>query len=180
MLHATDLIKTSMTMAIAWIIYVRTIPPPSIRHSSDLITYYGTMAMIWVRDIRTAPPDFMKHSPKIQDACGRTIKNIWGDRPDMPEWMDYKVYREMRVGCAHRPIEVATSSKMVVCNECGTGEKVYCDEICPICKVEYEEGNDVGVYKNCNHIFCKDCLKEWSKIHKTCPYCKCVGEIAEE
>jgi hypothetical protein len=29
-----------------------------------------------------------------------------------------------------------------------------------------------GVSLNCNHAFHKECMSEWSKINKNCPYCR--------
>ncbi|XP_055944164.1 uncharacterized protein LOC129975203 [Argiope bruennichi] len=44
------------------------------------------------------------------------------------------------------------------------GEK----ESCPICFNRFI-GQDLGIPENCEHIFCLECIKEWSKNINTCP-----------
>ena len=43
---------------------------------------------------------------------------------------------------------------------------------CPLCYKDYEI-NEKLIKLSCNHVFCNDeeCLKEWLKIKKICPYC---------
>tara|TARA_Y100000991_G_C21960445_1_gene344187 strand:+ start:568 stop:1764 length:1197 start_codon:yes stop_codon:yes gene_type:complete len=43
---------------------------------------------------------------------------------------------------------------------------------CPLCYKDYEIGEKL-IKLSCNHVFCSDeeCLKEWLKIKKICPYC---------
>ncbi|VDO14790.1 unnamed protein product [Rodentolepis nana] len=38
---------------------------------------------------------------------------------------------------------------------------------CPICLEEIKA--QIGMLGGCKHIFCYDCIKEWSKIKRTCP-----------
>jgi len=51
------------------------------------------------------------------------------------------------------------------------------DKLQEICK-EFEcgiciEDNETGIQLECNHIFCKDCLKRWlTENKKTCPVCR--------
>lgn len=51
-----------------------------------------------------------------------------------------------------------------VANECILTER------CPICldKIE-KEGYQT---KKCHHEFCKECFKQWTDDHKSCPLCK--------
>lgn len=43
---------------------------------------------------------------------------------------------------------------------------------CPLCYTEYTVGQKL-IKLSCNHLFCNDeeCLKQWFKIKKICPYC---------
>jgi hypothetical protein len=171
MRHAPEIITSYGTMATAWIRSSKTEPPEWMRHAPEIITKEGTMAMTWVNRIKTNPPEWMWHNPGIRDKNGRTIQEYWEDRENIPEWMIYKIFTEMKIGCSHSK-EIATSSKMIVCNNCGTGEKVFCDDVCPICREDYEEGMDVGVFDVCKHVFCKECATSWIAYKTSCPYCK--------
>ncbi|KAF2499841.1 hypothetical protein BU16DRAFT_615203 [Lophium mytilinum] len=42
------------------------------------------------------------------------------------------------------------------------------ERICVICQSEFEN----GVLTICGHQFCKECIQEWYKAHRTCPICK--------
>ena len=57
-------------------------------------------------------------------------------------------------------------------NLCCTQEIIDKDDKCPLCYKDYEI-NEKLIKLKCNHIFCndKECLKEWLKIKKICPYC---------
>ena len=60
-------------------------------------------------------------------------------------------------------------------------------ETCPIClekiknkkledcedRVEYEDYFTFGVAAPCNHLFCSNCIDEWSKANDSCPLCRC-------
>jgi hypothetical protein len=39
--------------------------------------------------------------------------------------------------------------------------------VCPIC-----EDQTADTQTNCSHYFCSDCINEWYKISKKCPYCR--------
>ena len=45
------------------------------------------------------------------------------------------------------------------------------DNSCSICLVEFEDTSDIGI-TNCEHIFHKDCITEWSRYKKDCPVCR--------
>ena len=45
------------------------------------------------------------------------------------------------------------------------------DSRCSICLVEFEDTSDIGI-TNCEHIFHKDCITEWSRYKKDCPVCR--------
>jgi len=47
----------------------------------------------------------------------------------------------------------------------------YIPEICIICIDNYEDENIITTL-SCNHSFHTECLKEWLKKKKECPYCK--------
>ena len=53
-----------------------------------------------------------------------------------------------------------------------TQEFIDKDDKCPLCYKDYEI-NEKLIKLSCNHVFCNDeeCLKEWLKIKKICPYC---------
>ena len=46
-----------------------------------------------------------------------------------------------------------------------------CDSSCSICLVEFEDDSDIGI-TNCDHIFHKECITEWSRYKKDCPVCR--------
>lgn len=41
-------------------------------------------------------------------------------------------------------------------------------EKCPICLVSFKK-QEVGTPESCDHVFCLDCIMEWSKNVNTCP-----------
>jgi hypothetical protein len=170
MRHDPSLRIKNKTLAMFWIIYVKTDPPEWMRHSPELVTKEGTLAMVWVSYIKTNPPEWMHHFPLIRDKKGKTVRDYWRAQQGKsePEWMSYNVFTKMQIGCSHLH-EVATEDNKIVCLNCGTGVKIYCDEMCPICREEYHLGDTVGVYHVCNHVFCEGCLEEWNKSY--CPYC---------
>ena len=45
------------------------------------------------------------------------------------------------------------------------------DSSCSICLVEFEDDSDIGI-TNCDHIFHKECITEWSRYKKDCPVCR--------
>ena len=42
---------------------------------------------------------------------------------------------------------------------------------CSICLVDFEDDSQVGT-TNCDHIFHKECITEWSRYKKDCPVCR--------
>lgn len=42
---------------------------------------------------------------------------------------------------------------------------------CPICYEPFKP-NDYVVVLDCDHIFCKECNKQWNSINKQCPICR--------
>ena len=46
-----------------------------------------------------------------------------------------------------------------------------CDSSCSIWLVEFEDDSDIGI-TNCDHIFHKECITEWSRYKKDCPVCR--------
>ena len=46
-----------------------------------------------------------------------------------------------------------------------------CKEICPICFVEYKEGDSL-IKLNCSHIYHKKCVFDWFKKNRNCPLCR--------
>lgn len=45
------------------------------------------------------------------------------------------------------------------------------EETCPICLVEYEDGDEVRTL-SCGHLFHKDCIDQWLSEHTSCPGCR--------
>ena len=43
---------------------------------------------------------------------------------------------------------------------------------CSICLNDYEESEVVRVIPDCGHMFHKDCIDEWLRLHPTCPICR--------
>ncbi|KAF9920530.1 hypothetical protein FBU30_009623 [Linnemannia zychae] len=41
------------------------------------------------------------------------------------------------------------------------------DKLCLVCRSQY----DRGLMTECGHVFCENCLIEWTKAHATCPTC---------
>ncbi|KAI7962237.1 hypothetical protein MJO28_000331 [Puccinia striiformis f. sp. tritici] len=46
------------------------------------------------------------------------------------------------------------------------------NQMCPVCLVEYEEGEQPLQLSGCLHIFHPSCLHEWLKYKGTCPLCR--------
>lgn len=44
-------------------------------------------------------------------------------------------------------------------------------EVCPICLLEYEEGDEIRCLP-CNHFFHKDCVDSWLVNNSSCPTCR--------
>jgi hypothetical protein len=196
MIHEADLVPFIGTMATTWIKFMKTEPLEYMRHKPELRTPEGTMAMLWVKYVGSIPPDYMKHCPKIRNEDWKTIREIWGTRPDMPKWMDYEYITKKKVDCAHKE---ANYFKFVACPRCEIYSSIICDELCPICQKEenvqegdtqeestQEEENieinerleDIESSENNEkkHIFCEICLKEWMEISpERCPHCNNVN-----
>lgn len=45
------------------------------------------------------------------------------------------------------------------------------DSSCSICLVEFELDSEIGI-TNCDHVFHKECITEWSRYKKDCPVCR--------
>lgn len=43
---------------------------------------------------------------------------------------------------------------------------------CPICLVEFVEGQGLRVLPTCNHCFHTECIDKWLRSHSTCPACR--------
>ena len=50
---------------------------------------------------------------------------------------------------------------------------------CPICLEQFHEQQPLLILI-CSHVFCKTCINQWLKAHKTCPLCKIDLEDARE
>jgi hypothetical protein len=176
MKHAPNLNTGLYTMATTWIACMKTNPPCWMQHAPEINTEMGgTAAMIWIKKTKLEVPEWMQHSPRIKDDDGLTVTDLWRKyrKTELPAWMlSCKIYVTMKIGCPHKPVEVIISPDTVVCSNCGTGEKIYCNECCPICLEDFEEGKEVNIMKDCKHTFCKYCLQEWVVNHSAkCPTC---------
>ena len=47
----------------------------------------------------------------------------------------------------------------------------YLEDKCIICQYEFEKGEKIVVLP-CRHCFHSECIEEWLKNQKTCPFCK--------
>lgn len=47
-----------------------------------------------------------------------------------------------------------------------------CEDLCPICFVNFEEGEDMTKLPTCGHAYHIDCLIPWLDGHCTCPTCR--------
>jgi len=45
------------------------------------------------------------------------------------------------------------------------------DNSCSICLVDFELNSEIGI-TNCDHVFHKECITEWSRYKKDCPVCR--------
>jgi hypothetical protein len=45
------------------------------------------------------------------------------------------------------------------------------DSSCSVCLVEFELDSEIGI-TNCDHVFHKECITEWSRYKKDCPVCR--------
>jgi hypothetical protein len=43
---------------------------------------------------------------------------------------------------------------------------------CSICLSDYKDSDVVSVIPDCSHMFHKDCIDEWLRLHATCPLCR--------
>ncbi|XP_047979520.1 RING-H2 finger protein ATL5-like [Salvia hispanica] len=47
---------------------------------------------------------------------------------------------------------------------------------CTVCKLEFEENDEVRLLPNCQHCFHKECVDMWFLSHSTCPLCHSPAE----
>jgi len=45
--------------------------------------------------------------------------------------------------------------------------------MCAICIEEYQEGEELKIMPQCNHMFHSSCIRKWVNEHETCPNCRC-------
>jgi len=43
---------------------------------------------------------------------------------------------------------------------------------CVICFCDFKDGQEIGWSQNCEHVFCKDCIRSWLLKHPDCPCCR--------
>ena len=51
-------------------------------------------------------------------------------------------------------------------------EEAEDNKCCSICLNDYEDSEIVRVIPDCSHMFHKDCIDEWLRLHPTCPICR--------
>ena len=52
------------------------------------------------------------------------------------------------------------------------------EEQCAVCRMEFDEGDEVQCLPACGHVYHPDCLSPWLAENKCCPICK--TEIAKK
>ncbi|ANB14363.1 E3 ubiquitin-protein ligase IRC20 [Sugiyamaella lignohabitans] len=67
-----------------------------------------------------------------------------------------------------RSVKQSVQSKVDEKDATGADEDI--DRLCVICQSTFI----IGALTVCGHQFCRECLQEWWKLHKTCPVCKHV------
>eukprot|EP01130_Rhizamoeba_saxonica_P017159 TRINITY_DN819_c0_g1_i2.p2 TRINITY_DN819_c0_g1~~TRINITY_DN819_c0_g1_i2.p2 ORF type:complete len:217 (-),score=66.03 TRINITY_DN819_c0_g1_i2:108-758(-) len=65
----------------------------------------------------------------------------------------------------------ATEAAISSCEKIKIDEEVDEDEICAICRDEYELDEEV-IKLHCSHFFHEDCVRPWLEKHNTCPICR--------
>lgn len=51
---------------------------------------------------------------------------------------------------------------------------------CAICLGEFEEGERLKLFPNCNHGFHVSCIDTWFRFHSTCPLCRSRVLVANQ
>ena len=46
------------------------------------------------------------------------------------------------------------------------------DLVCSICLDEFEEDQNLSEFKECKHLFHKECIEQWIQTKGTCPMCR--------
>ena len=64
---------------------------------------------------------------------------------------------------------VVLNLKEIVVDE--TNEKQMNEKECSICQENFK-AKEIGKELKCNHLYHKDCIERWLKIHSTCPCCR--------
>ena len=103
--------------------------------------------------------DFMSDSPPAHRR-GR------GLHPEIIDTIPHKIYRsvEVTVGDAEN-------------SNADEGDK---DDCCPICLVEYEDGDELRVLP-CNHCMHKTCVDAWLRNNPSCPSCRySLSELVDD
>jgi len=65
--------------------------------------------------------------------------------------------------------KVCQSFKSAEGNELDEAEDKKC---CSICLSDYKESEVVRVMPDCTHMFHRNCIDEWLRLHATCPICR--------
>lgn len=94
----------------------------------------------------------------------RTLPRYQSDGSDFSEWIsDHSVNDKCKKSLKNSP-----DTKMLPAKDYPSDSSEGNSDKCPICLLSFSS-QEIGTPETCEHIFCLDCITEWSKNVNTCP-----------